>query len=93
MGRRPSPFGPLSKPTVPPIVPAVEEIVERVGRALLRRDVRNPHLAPGERYLLDFHRTAWPGDVVLVHRDGAFAVEIAPTTATIVAVVRVLDPT
>lgn len=71
----------------------VQDVIERIGRELLRYDVRRPRLSPEDWFRLDFHAVAWPGDVVLVHRDGVFAVEIAPSDAVVVAVVRVLDST
>lgn len=54
-----------------------------------RRDVRHPRLRPGERLLLSFNRVAWPGDIVLIHRDGRYVLAIAPTVEPVIAIVRV----
>jgi hypothetical protein len=75
-----------------PKVSGVDDVVARVGRELLRHDVRHPHLDPGEQYVLVFHRLPQPGEIVLVHRDGDFALAVAPVDGWVVAIVRVLEP-
>lgn len=71
----------------------VQDVVAKVGAALLRRDARDPHLGPGERFVLDFETPPRPGQVVLVHRDGAFRLELAPATGWVLAVVRLASVT
>lgn len=68
-----------------------DDVPTRLPEEFLRRDARHPRLEPGEQITLDFHRVAWPGDVVLIHRAGRYILAVAPTTEHVIAVVRVLD--
>jgi phage repressor protein C with HTH and peptisase S24 domain len=66
----------------------VQHDLTELPTELLRRDVRDPHLEPGEDILLDFTVRAKPGDIVLVKRDGTYALAIAPAPGRLIAVVK-----